>query len=78
MVHPTRRRRGEGRSTSRRKDGGRARQDIGRTVVPGAGDEDRHRRRRLYAFEADALRRAMATFRRSGTIHGFRDKFIQA
>jgi error-prone DNA polymerase len=26
--------------------------------------------------EADALRRAMATFRRSGTIHGFRDKFI--
>jgi error-prone DNA polymerase len=27
--------------------------------------------------EADALRRAMATFRRSGTIHGFRDKFIQ-
>jgi error-prone DNA polymerase len=27
--------------------------------------------------EADALRRAMATFRCSGTIHGFRDKFIQ-
>ena len=27
--------------------------------------------------EADALRRAMATFRSSGTIHGFRDKFIQ-
>ncbi len=27
--------------------------------------------------EADALRRAMATFRRSGTIHGFRDKFIE-
>jgi error-prone DNA polymerase len=26
--------------------------------------------------EADGLRRAMATFRRSGTIHGFRDKFI--
>ena len=26
--------------------------------------------------EADKLRRAMATFRRSGTIHGFRDKFI--
>ncbi|MBL8659497.1 MAG: error-prone DNA polymerase [Rhodospirillales bacterium] len=26
--------------------------------------------------EADRLRRAMATFRRSGTIHGFRDKFI--
>lgn len=25
--------------------------------------------------EADRLRRAMATFRRSGTIHGFRDKF---
>jgi error-prone DNA polymerase len=28
------------------------------------------------ASEADKLRRAMATFRRSGTIHGFRDKFI--
>ena len=27
--------------------------------------------------EADGLRRAMATFRRSGTIHGFKDKFIQ-
>ena len=27
--------------------------------------------------EADGLRRAMATFRRSGTIHGFREKFIQ-
>jgi len=26
--------------------------------------------------EADGLRRAMATFRRFGTIHGFRDKFI--
>ena len=26
--------------------------------------------------EADGLRRAMATFRRSGTIHGFKDKFI--
>ncbi len=26
--------------------------------------------------QADRLRRAMATFRRSGTIHGFRDKFI--
>ncbi len=26
--------------------------------------------------EADGLRRAMATCRRSGTIHGFRDKFI--
>ena len=26
--------------------------------------------------EADGLRRAMATFRRSGTIHGFREKFI--
>ncbi len=28
------------------------------------------------ASEADGLRRAMATFRRSGTIHGFKDKFI--
>ncbi len=27
--------------------------------------------------EADALRRAMATFRRTGQIHGFRDKFIE-
>jgi len=27
--------------------------------------------------EADQLRRAMATFRRAGTIHGFRDKMIQ-
>ncbi len=26
--------------------------------------------------EADGLRRAMATFRRSGTIHGFKDKFV--
>jgi error-prone DNA polymerase len=26
--------------------------------------------------EADGLRRAMATFRRSGAIHGFRDKFL--
>ncbi len=27
--------------------------------------------------EADSLRRAMATFRKVGTIHGFRDKFVE-
>ena len=57
--------------------GGGARQDARRAAVPGTGDEDRHRRRRVSRpAEADKLRRAMATFKRTGTIGTFRDKMI--
>ena len=51
MVHPYLRRR-QGLETvsypQRRTQGGAA-QDAGRAAVPGAGDEDRHRRRRFHA-----------------------------
>jgi hypothetical protein len=57
---------------------GGAGQDAGRAAVSGAGDEHRHRRRRLLAGEADKLRRAMATFRRVGTIGSFQKKMVAA
>jgi error-prone DNA polymerase len=44
------------------------RQDLGRAAVPGTGDADRHRRAGFSPGEADQLRRAMATFKRNGTI----------
>ena len=78
MVHPylrRRARRGEGRvpvGRARR----RARQDARRAALPGAGDADRDHRRRLLAEEADQLRRALATFKKTGTIHTFRERFL--
>ncbi len=56
--------------------GSRARQDARRAAVPGTGDAHRHRRRRLHAVRSRPLRRAMATFRKVGTISTFQDKMI--
>ena len=53
-------------------------EDARRAAVPGAGDADRHRRPRASRpAKADKLRRAMATFRRAGTIHKLKDDFIK-
>ncbi len=51
MVHPYLRRRQELEKVSYPSQGARSRprQDARRAAVPGAGDEDRHRRRRLHA-----------------------------
>jgi DNA polymerase III alpha subunit len=84
MVHPyLRRREGEGAGRlplplrARRTSSKRCWQDARRAAVPGAGDADRHRRRRLHAAEADRLRRAMATFKRTGgTIASSATRFI--
>ena len=70
--------RGHGsRSTlSRRRHGACEERVLGKTLgvplVPGAGDEDRDRGRRFTPSEADGLRRAMATFRRSRPIEHLR------
>ena len=80
MVHPyLRRRQGlEPVSYPSKEARSRARQDAGRAAVPGTGDEDRHRRRRGFTpGEADKLRRAMATFKRTGTIGTFKTKMIE-
>jgi error-prone DNA polymerase len=55
----------------------RAREDAWRAALPGAGDEGRHRRRRLHAGRGDQLRRAMATFKYTGGVTHFRDKLIE-
>jgi error-prone DNA polymerase len=55
MVHPYLRRRRAGRGDFPSPGtGAGARQDAGRAAVPGTGDEDRHRRRRLHPGEADS------------------------
>ena len=80
MVHPYLRRTGEAwsRSSILRKDTGRnSRKTLGvplfqeqamRIAIDGAGFEP---------GEADRLRRAMATFKRVGTIDSFREKFLE-
>ena len=80
MVHPYLRRRDGMEPVEFPSDElrGGAGQDPGRAAVPGAGDEDRHRRRRLHAGRGrPALRRSMATFRRSGQIERYRDKLVE-
>jgi error-prone DNA polymerase len=86
MVHPyLKRRRGQSRKPTYPSPDpamapttleGRPAEDARRAAVPGAGDADRHRGRRLHARRGRRLRRAMATFKRNGTIHKLRDKFI--
>ena len=49
----------------------------GRAAVPGTGHADRHRWRGFHAGEADQLRRAMATFKRVGTIDTFHEEFLE-
>ena len=53
-----------------------ARQDHGRAAVPGAGDAPRHGGSEVLRAEANELRRAMATFRRSGTIERLHQKMV--
>ena len=51
-------------------------EDAGRAAVPGTGDAHRDRGGEFTPVEADRLRRAMATFKRVGTIEHFHDKFV--
>ena len=78
MVHPYLRRRCGEEPVDYPSDAlkGVLEKTLGVPLVPGAGDADRDRRRGLHASESDRLRRAMATFKRVGTIHTFRSKFI--
>ena len=86
MVHPYLRRAAGDRAgrisiavaaaRHRRRTEAGAAQDAGRAAVPGTRDAHRHRRRGFTPAEADKLRRAMATFKRVGTINHVRDKFI--
>ena len=50
--------------------------DTRRAAVSGTGDEDRDGRRGFTPAEADKLRRAMATFRRVGTIQTLQAKMV--
>ena len=80
MVHPYLRRRegiGAGRLSEARAEGG-AGQDAGRAAVPGAGDAASPSNAPASPpSEADQLRRAMATFKFTGTIGNFRDELIE-
>ena len=53
-----------------------ARPDQRRAAVPGTGDAPGHGRRQVQPGELNELRRAMATFRRSGTIGRLEEKMV--
>ncbi len=78
MVHPYLRRRGGGETVEYPSP--ELEQVLGKTLGVPLFQEQAMRIAIVAAgftpSEADGLRRAMATFRRSGTIHGFKDKFI--
>jgi len=78
MVHPYLRRRDKKERSSIPSPSSRgAGQDPRRAAVPGAGDAHRHGRRQILGRGCRRLRRAMATFRKNGTMHHFGDKMIE-